>query len=195
MLCGSGYFLAGWVRRGPPARVAQGSMAGIDYGMPKFVRRPRFRFRTLSVEPIMFSVERHVGSLSSLTLSLSQSRLSALSVSHSSSISTSFSVILSRQQPQPTTLTSRRRPHPRAESLQTLHEQSTPPAAPLHNTGPLRCSAAAQTPHAAPTHRTSARELSGDNKLDSVSKSYRWFFFFFFSLVLLSLFVLVCPCL
>ncbi|KAI5680632.1 hypothetical protein M9H77_01859 [Catharanthus roseus] len=27
MLCGSGYFLAGWVRRGPPARVAQGGLA------------------------------------------------------------------------------------------------------------------------------------------------------------------------
>ncbi|KAI5676059.1 hypothetical protein M9H77_07009 [Catharanthus roseus] len=53
MLCGSGYFLAGWVRRGPPARVEQGGLAGTDYGMLEFVRRPRFRFRTLSVEPIM----------------------------------------------------------------------------------------------------------------------------------------------
>ncbi|KAI5667835.1 hypothetical protein M9H77_17688 [Catharanthus roseus] len=26
ILCGSGYFLVGWVRRGPPARVAQGSL-------------------------------------------------------------------------------------------------------------------------------------------------------------------------
>ncbi|KAI5669444.1 hypothetical protein M9H77_19297 [Catharanthus roseus] len=26
MLCGSGYFLAGWVKRGPPARVAQGGL-------------------------------------------------------------------------------------------------------------------------------------------------------------------------
>ncbi|KAI5663171.1 hypothetical protein M9H77_22494 [Catharanthus roseus] len=26
MLCGSGYFLASWVRRGPPARVAQGGL-------------------------------------------------------------------------------------------------------------------------------------------------------------------------
>ncbi|KAI5666718.1 hypothetical protein M9H77_16571 [Catharanthus roseus] len=53
---GGGYFLAGWVRRGPPARVAQGGLviqAGIDYGMPEFVRRPRFMFRTLSVEPII----------------------------------------------------------------------------------------------------------------------------------------------
>ncbi|KAI5682090.1 hypothetical protein M9H77_03318 [Catharanthus roseus] len=39
--------------RSPPARIAQGGLAGIDYGMPEFVRRPRFRFRTLSVEPIM----------------------------------------------------------------------------------------------------------------------------------------------
>ncbi|KAI5652957.1 hypothetical protein M9H77_30144 [Catharanthus roseus] len=44
-----------WVRRGPLARVAQGGLAGIDYGMPEFVRRPRFRFRTLSIEPIMVS--------------------------------------------------------------------------------------------------------------------------------------------
>ncbi|KAI5668521.1 hypothetical protein M9H77_18374 [Catharanthus roseus] len=29
MLCGSGYFLAGWVRRGPPARVAQDGLVGI----------------------------------------------------------------------------------------------------------------------------------------------------------------------
>ncbi|KAI5663864.1 hypothetical protein M9H77_23187 [Catharanthus roseus] len=42
-------------RRGPPARVAQDGLAGIDYGMPKFVRRPRFMFQTLSVEPIMVS--------------------------------------------------------------------------------------------------------------------------------------------
>ncbi|KAI5677029.1 hypothetical protein M9H77_07979 [Catharanthus roseus] len=53
MLCGGGYFLEGWVRRGPPARVAQGGLAGIDYEMPEFVRKPHFRFRTLSVEPIM----------------------------------------------------------------------------------------------------------------------------------------------
>ncbi|KAI5671474.1 hypothetical protein M9H77_11838 [Catharanthus roseus] len=53
MLCGSGYFLEGWVRRGPPARVAQGGLAGNDYGMPEFVRRPLFKFRTLSVKPIM----------------------------------------------------------------------------------------------------------------------------------------------
>ncbi|KAI5657491.1 hypothetical protein M9H77_26284 [Catharanthus roseus] len=45
-------------RRGLPARVAQDGLAGIDYGMPKFVRRPRFRFRTLSVEPIMVSGQR-----------------------------------------------------------------------------------------------------------------------------------------
>ncbi|KAI5658799.1 hypothetical protein M9H77_27592 [Catharanthus roseus] len=37
MLCDSGYFLAGWVRRGPPARVAQGGLAGIDYGMLELV--------------------------------------------------------------------------------------------------------------------------------------------------------------
>ncbi|KAI5678519.1 hypothetical protein M9H77_09469 [Catharanthus roseus] len=48
-----GYFLESWVRRGPPARVALGGLAGIDYGMPEFFRRPRFWFRTLSVEPIM----------------------------------------------------------------------------------------------------------------------------------------------
>ncbi|KAI5673128.1 hypothetical protein M9H77_13492 [Catharanthus roseus] len=67
MLCDSGYFLEGWVRRGSPVRVAQGGLVeksngrtvcfgflvGIDYGMPEFVRRPRFKFRTLSVEPIM----------------------------------------------------------------------------------------------------------------------------------------------
>ncbi|KAI5654700.1 hypothetical protein M9H77_31887 [Catharanthus roseus] len=53
MLCGSGYFLEGWVRRGSPARVAQDGLARIDYGMLEIVRRPRFRFRTLSVEPIM----------------------------------------------------------------------------------------------------------------------------------------------
>ncbi|KAI5648332.1 hypothetical protein M9H77_34337 [Catharanthus roseus] len=53
MLCGSGYFLEGWVRRGPPAKVAQGGLAGIDYEMPEIVRRSRFRFRTLFVEPIM----------------------------------------------------------------------------------------------------------------------------------------------
>ncbi|KAI5650482.1 hypothetical protein M9H77_36487 [Catharanthus roseus] len=53
ILCGSGYFLEGWVRRGPPAMVAQGGLAGIDYGMSEFVRRPCFKFRTLSVEPIM----------------------------------------------------------------------------------------------------------------------------------------------
>ncbi|KAI5675858.1 hypothetical protein M9H77_06808 [Catharanthus roseus] len=58
MLCGSGYFLEGWVRRGSPARVAQGGLADIDYGMPEFVRRPRFRFWTLSVEPIMVSWQR-----------------------------------------------------------------------------------------------------------------------------------------
>ncbi|KAI5678520.1 hypothetical protein M9H77_09470 [Catharanthus roseus] len=52
ILCGSGYFLESWVKRVPPAR------AGIDYGMPEFVRRPRFRFRTLSVEPIMVSWQR-----------------------------------------------------------------------------------------------------------------------------------------
>ncbi|KAI5676160.1 hypothetical protein M9H77_07110 [Catharanthus roseus] len=45
-------------RRGPPARVAQGGLAGIDYGIPEFVRRPRFRFRTLSVEPMMVSWQR-----------------------------------------------------------------------------------------------------------------------------------------
>ncbi|KAI5654380.1 hypothetical protein M9H77_31567 [Catharanthus roseus] len=28
MLCGLGYFPAGWVRRGPPARVAQGGLVG-----------------------------------------------------------------------------------------------------------------------------------------------------------------------
>ncbi|KAI5677555.1 hypothetical protein M9H77_08505 [Catharanthus roseus] len=39
--------------RDPPARVVQGGLAGIDYRMPEFVRRPRFRFRTLSVEPIV----------------------------------------------------------------------------------------------------------------------------------------------
>ncbi|KAI5652967.1 hypothetical protein M9H77_30154 [Catharanthus roseus] len=50
MLCDSDYFLAGSVRRGPPARVAQGGMVGIDYGMPEIIRRPCFRFRTLSVE-------------------------------------------------------------------------------------------------------------------------------------------------
>ncbi|KAI5677864.1 hypothetical protein M9H77_08814 [Catharanthus roseus] len=67
MLCGSGHFLEGWVRRGPPAKVAQGGLvkklnvrtvcfgvqAGIDYGMPEFVRRSRFKFRPLSVESIM----------------------------------------------------------------------------------------------------------------------------------------------
>ncbi|KAI5678666.1 hypothetical protein M9H77_09616 [Catharanthus roseus] len=48
-----------WIRRGPPARVAQGGLLStpglvdIDYGMPEFIRRPRFMFRTLSVEPIM----------------------------------------------------------------------------------------------------------------------------------------------
>ncbi|KAI5649481.1 hypothetical protein M9H77_35486 [Catharanthus roseus] len=42
MRCDSGHFLGGWVRRGPLARVAQGSLAGIDYGIPEFVRRPRF---------------------------------------------------------------------------------------------------------------------------------------------------------
>ncbi|KAI5666602.1 hypothetical protein M9H77_16455 [Catharanthus roseus] len=49
---GGGYFLAGWVRRGPLTRVAQGGLVGIDYGMSEFVRRPRFRFQTMSVEPI-----------------------------------------------------------------------------------------------------------------------------------------------
>ncbi|KAI5654303.1 hypothetical protein M9H77_31490 [Catharanthus roseus] len=53
MLCGSGYSLEGWVRRGPPARVAQGGLAGIDYGMLEFVPMTRLRFQTLSVEPIM----------------------------------------------------------------------------------------------------------------------------------------------
>ncbi|KAI5676690.1 hypothetical protein M9H77_07640 [Catharanthus roseus] len=43
MLCGSGYFLAGWVRRGPPARVAQGGLAGIDYGMPELVPMTPFK--------------------------------------------------------------------------------------------------------------------------------------------------------
>ncbi|KAI5658182.1 hypothetical protein M9H77_26975 [Catharanthus roseus] len=45
--------VGGWVRRGLPTRVAQGGLARFDYGMPEYVRRPRFRFRTLSVEPIM----------------------------------------------------------------------------------------------------------------------------------------------
>ncbi|KAI5649695.1 hypothetical protein M9H77_35700 [Catharanthus roseus] len=51
-------------RRGPLARIAEGGLvstpglAGIDYGMPEFVRRPRFRFLTLSVEPIMVSWQR-----------------------------------------------------------------------------------------------------------------------------------------
>ncbi|KAI5670973.1 hypothetical protein M9H77_11337 [Catharanthus roseus] len=107
------------------------------------------------------------GMAASLTLNLSQSRLSALSVSHSSSISTSSSAILIRQQPQPTTLTSRRLLHPPAASLQTFQEQSTRLAAPLRTTGPLLGSAAAQTPHAVPTHRTSAWTLSGNNKSDS----------------------------
>ncbi|KAI5681746.1 hypothetical protein M9H77_02974 [Catharanthus roseus] len=58
MLYGSSYFLEGWVKRGPPARIAQGGLAGIDYGMPEFVRRPDFRFRTLFVELIMVSWQR-----------------------------------------------------------------------------------------------------------------------------------------
>ncbi|KAI5681923.1 hypothetical protein M9H77_03151 [Catharanthus roseus] len=51
-------------RRGPQAKIAQGGLinksglAGIDYGMPEFVRRPHFRFQTLSVEPIMVSWQR-----------------------------------------------------------------------------------------------------------------------------------------
>ncbi|KAI5668055.1 hypothetical protein M9H77_17908 [Catharanthus roseus] len=51
-------------QEGPPTRVAQvglvstPGLTGIDYGMPEFVRRPRFRFRTLSVEPIMVSWQR-----------------------------------------------------------------------------------------------------------------------------------------
>ncbi|KAI5671473.1 hypothetical protein M9H77_11837 [Catharanthus roseus] len=47
-----------WVKRGPPARVAQGGLAGNEYGMPEFVRRPRFKFRTLDVKPIMVSWQR-----------------------------------------------------------------------------------------------------------------------------------------
>ncbi|KAI5650844.1 hypothetical protein M9H77_36849 [Catharanthus roseus] len=43
MLCGSGYFLAGWVRKGPPVKVAQGGLAGIDYRMPKLVPMPLFK--------------------------------------------------------------------------------------------------------------------------------------------------------
>ncbi|KAI5667207.1 hypothetical protein M9H77_17060 [Catharanthus roseus] len=31
MLCGTGYFLVGWFRRGPPARVAQGGL--VNYGL------------------------------------------------------------------------------------------------------------------------------------------------------------------
>ncbi|KAI5670933.1 hypothetical protein M9H77_11297 [Catharanthus roseus] len=54
MLCGSSYFLAGWVRRGPPARVAQDGLAGIDYGMLELVPMTPFKILTLSVEPIMF---------------------------------------------------------------------------------------------------------------------------------------------
>ncbi|KAI5683767.1 hypothetical protein M9H77_04995 [Catharanthus roseus] len=42
MLCGSGYFLAGWVKRGPPART-QGGLAGIDYEMPEFVPMTSFK--------------------------------------------------------------------------------------------------------------------------------------------------------
>ncbi|KAI5649564.1 hypothetical protein M9H77_35569 [Catharanthus roseus] len=43
MLCGSGYFLAGWIRRVPPVRVAQGGLASIDYGMPKLVSMTPFK--------------------------------------------------------------------------------------------------------------------------------------------------------
>ncbi|KAI5683331.1 hypothetical protein M9H77_04559 [Catharanthus roseus] len=63
----SGYFLAGWVRRGPSARVEQGGLveksnvrtlyfgvqAGIDYGMPELIPMTPFKVPTLSVEPIM----------------------------------------------------------------------------------------------------------------------------------------------
>ncbi|KAI5661795.1 hypothetical protein M9H77_21118 [Catharanthus roseus] len=35
MFCGSGYFLAGWVRRGPPARITQGSLV-----MPRGMQVP-----------------------------------------------------------------------------------------------------------------------------------------------------------
>ncbi|KAI5677206.1 hypothetical protein M9H77_08156 [Catharanthus roseus] len=47
--------------RGQLARIAQGGLASIDYGMPEFVRRPRFRFRSLSVEPIMGKIGERVG--------------------------------------------------------------------------------------------------------------------------------------
>ncbi|KAI5682091.1 hypothetical protein M9H77_03319 [Catharanthus roseus] len=67
MLCGSSYFLEGWVRRSPPARIVQGGLAGIDYGMPEFVRIPCFRFRTLSVEPIMCREARRYLTLPQLT--------------------------------------------------------------------------------------------------------------------------------
>ncbi|KAI5663611.1 hypothetical protein M9H77_22934 [Catharanthus roseus] len=43
MLCDSGYFVEGWVRRSPPARVAQGGLAGIDYRMPKLLLMTPFK--------------------------------------------------------------------------------------------------------------------------------------------------------
>ncbi|KAI5682479.1 hypothetical protein M9H77_03707 [Catharanthus roseus] len=52
MLCGSGYFLEVWVKRGPPARVAQGSLVttpGLVTCLCICCVRPRFMFRTLSL--------------------------------------------------------------------------------------------------------------------------------------------------
>ncbi|KAI5676925.1 hypothetical protein M9H77_07875 [Catharanthus roseus] len=51
MLCGSGYFLAGWVKRGPPARVAQGGLTGIDYRMSELV--PITLFKCPRVAPCL----------------------------------------------------------------------------------------------------------------------------------------------
>ncbi|KAI5652690.1 hypothetical protein M9H77_29877 [Catharanthus roseus] len=50
MLYGSGYFLASWVRRGPPARVAQGGLVGtprlVTYSVFKWCVRWFMKNRT-----------------------------------------------------------------------------------------------------------------------------------------------------